>query len=759
MKRSGIGKMALVAAAALVAAGGWALAQQDQPTSQISDLSIKQRITKEQFEELTKTMTKLAGILETKGDAASANALREAVKAAQAAFISKDMEAVIEALNKGLSTKAGATEAQVIAKLREVLDALRRAKKDDEGYLDRLKTHLADVQNIKKDQDKLKNESKATTQGADPDKAAADFAKEVADLATAQKELMDKTKAAVAAVDPNVQKLLELRKEVRGLMDDQDKTTESVKTAPIDKLPVAGAVQDKVADRTGAVSKKIDDASKDAGLNKAVAAAGADPNAVAQAAGHASSAAKNMQSAASALKESEPGKAEQPQAKAGSDLRQADKALTAAIEKMTAGSKAGDLENKQKDLENKANELASKMSEAASAAGMPPPGQSGQPGQSGKSGQQPSSLQKAAQAMAQAGQKLAQQDPNAAVPHQEDAVKALEGTKYELAQLHRWMKENPPRPTTQQAEDQKKAEAKTDELTKDMEKTANQAGKPTPGQQPAQSAKGQMSKAGQKMSQGNPSGANEDQKKASEDLKKAEDDLQQAIADEEQKKQQAELEKMLKIQQAISADTKTAHEKILSTKESDKAELRTAELKLTTELSPGEGKLADDAQKVMDMLIKEGTTVVFPSVLGEVKKDLLDVQKKLAGKEAGTLTQAIQHEIEQNLQEMVRAVRDKLAENRDKKSKGGGGGQGGGGGGKPPLVPPVAELKMLRVMQLQVNGRTELVHKQAAENTLPKDQVEKETKGLAQREANVKKLTDGIAEKMRRGAPPPPPDR
>ena len=62
-------------------------------------------------------------------------------------------------------------------------------------------------------------------------------------------------------------------------------------------------------------------------------------------------------------------------------------------------------------------------------------------------------------------------------------------------------------------------------------------------------------------------------------------------------------------------------------------------------------------------------------------------------------------------------------------------------------------MKLLRVMQLQINGRTELVHKQAAENAIPREQAEKETKGLAEREANVKNLTDGISRRLLRAVP------
>jgi hypothetical protein len=59
-----------------------------------------------------------------------------------------------------------------------------------------------------------------------------------------------------------------------------------------------------------------------------------------------------------------------------------------------------------------------------------------------------------------------------------------------------------------------------------------------------------------------------------------------------------------------------------------------------------------------------------------------------------------------------------------------GGGGGGGGGGKQPLIPPAAQLKLLRILQLQINLQTQQLHNQlqktasAAERKLIRTQIQ-----------------------------------
>jgi hypothetical protein len=761
MKAGTITKFAapLLSAVALA----WACAHaQEAPASRAADISAQQKIIKERFEGLIKTMAKLSTVLE-KTDPDSARALKQAVDQAQSAFIAEDMEKVVEYINKGLSIRADKVEGDVIKNLQAVLEALRRGQMSPEKWdeiIAGMKEALAKVQELKNQEANLSRQNAASSKtSAD---LAADVGKQIEQLAKEQKELMDAT--AGASGDPNVLKLMGLLNDVRALMDKQGKVSRESRAMAIDKLPLAGAVQGKLAEEANQIAKKADETAKDSALAGAIAGAGADPNAVAKAGAYTGDAGAEMKKAAAALNKSEASTAERPQDNAGGNLGAAEKALAATIEKMTKNTRSGELLKRQQELENKAAELAKKAGELAGSLGLgePKPGEGkaseSRPSESRPSGSKPAglqnNLQKAADAMAQAGAELGQEDPNKALPHQAEALKNLgDYKKYELAQIRKAV-EAKPRDPNEMARDQGALAKKADALSEQMKNAAtkNPDGKPTPGQQSVSNAKGNMDEAAGKMGQGKQDDAQGDQQKAIEELAKAEDDLKKAIDEAEKAKQDQQLEKIeeklakiLSSQQNISAETTKASQKALSAKPEDKAELRTVELKMTKELSPGEGELGDKIQEILDMLKKENATVVFPATLEMVKKDLLDTRDRLARKDAGVLTQAIQKEIEQNLEAMIKSIRDTLVDRREKK-KGGGG--GGGGGGKSPLVPPVAELKMLVAMQRQINSRTTVLAEQSAGKTLPADQALQQHKELSQREANVKKLTNDTIKKL-----------
>ena len=80
--------------------------------------------------------------------------------------------------------------------------------------------------------------------------------------------------------------------------------------------------------------------------------------------------------------------------------------------------------------------------------------------------------------------------------------------------------------------------------------------------------------------------------------------------------------------------------------------------------------------------------------------DMLAIAKRLGRKETDLLVQDMQAEVLRNLKELEAAFNDELNRRRRDRQK-----QKGGGGGKQPLVPPSAELIMLRDMQNELNSK------------------------------------------------------
>ncbi|MBN1942150.1 MAG: hypothetical protein JW849_02545 [Phycisphaerae bacterium] len=296
-------------------------------------------------------------------------------------------------------------------------------------------------------------------------------------------------------------------------------------------------------------------------------------------------------------------------------------------------------------------------------------------------------------------------------------------------------------------------DAEQKEITKNIHKTAERMkkpsdGKPMPGRASAAKAGRCSGKAGQCLCGNDATGANRRQNQTMDHLRDAIRSLDEEI-EKLQRRSKAEtladiserLQKVLRKQKACTKQTRITYD---ARAKADPPYDRPAQQKLV-ELAGVEGELAEEVRAVRSLLKKEGTTVVFPAVLSDVRRDLTDVQKRLADFDPGPLTQATQEEIQRTLEELLEAVRKEL-------SKGPGRGMGGGGGGqcKPPLIPPVAELRMLRMKQLRVNRTTRRLDKLAAagELSVPRDQAEYDK--LAGRQEQVLKLVREMRAKLKR---------
>lgn len=95
----------------------------------------------------------------------------------------------------------------------------------------------------------------------------------------------------------------------------------------------------------------------------------------------------------------------------------------------------------------------------------------------------------------------------------------------------------------------------------------------------------------------------------------------------------------------------------------------------------------------------------------------------------------------------------------EEKQESDGGGDGGGGGGKPPLVPPVAELKLLRELQTVIHDQTRTLS-QTRSTPKTEARINRELRELATQQNELSDLGVRLIEKMQKRAPgarPPAP--
>ena len=741
MKR--IQTLLITGLATLLLGGAWAMAQ-DAPTdpvaapdAKVTEVVGNQKFLKAQFDKLMSKMVDVAVLLE-KTDPESSKALKEAVAQAKGAFIAEDMDKVAEALEKGLAGVAANTQEDVIEQLKKVLETIRSGRDIDADQIKRMERWAQELAKMIDEQRKLEVAQRTAENAKDLRKEMQALKQQLKSVVDEQKKLLGDTQKQADKGDKNLQKLAEMHEAIKEMIAKQEKLRDATDNSPVGRLAAQGEQQRKLAQQASDLAKQLDKASKDPAMSQALAKSGADGKSCSKASSCSAKASQSMSDASQSLTQANADSAAKAQDKALDSLKQAQAAMAQAMAKAAQGTPSGQLAKRQKDLENKTANLKNKLENLGNKIGEKTDS---------------SNLDKAADEMSKAGEKIKGQNAKGATDHQKQAIKELEGKQaLKLADLERRLEIKASQDPKKQGDRQENLANKAGEMADEMAKKDEKQPDGSPGAKSMGQASKSASSAAGKMKNSKGGGASDDQKKAADEMQKAKQELDDAIA--QAKKEQQEkallkiadmLKKMLETQKDVSLATKDVDPK----RGADGSFQRPEVMKLG-ELSTKEGGLGEEAGKIVKMLTDEGSTAVFPEMMKEVENNLRDLQNMLADKQTGQLTQAVQGEVERNLDEMIKALQQ---EAQRRKKKGGGGG-GGGGGGKAPLVPPVAELKMLRTLQLQINNRTLLVAAQKAAKSLPEDLVKSQHEKLANSQLKVQKIANDLQKKGKKQGGP-----
>jgi hypothetical protein len=163
-----------------------------------------------------------------------------------------------------------------------------------------------------------------------------------------------------------------------------------------------------------------------------------------------------------------------------------------------------------------------------------------------------------------------------------------------------------------------------------------------------------------------------------------------------------------------------------------------AEEQRALQLSDREEVIVVEANKAIGLLEAEGTAVAFPQMFEQVRDDAKNVARRLGKADVGTVTQVIEQDIIAALKDMIEALKKAQQDLK--------GGQGGSG---PPqnqkLIDLLAELKMIRAMQVRVNSRTKVYAQQYTGEQAEESGIQKELNELAQRQLKIYDATNNIA--------------
>ncbi|MEE3176514.1 MAG: hypothetical protein VX269_04075 [Verrucomicrobiota bacterium] len=273
-------------------------------------------------------------------------------------------------------------------------------------------------------------------------------------------------------------------------------------------------------------------------------------------------------------------------------------------------------------------------------------------------------------------------------------------------------------------------------------------------QEAVESAQSKMGKASESLAQSSPGGASESQEQALEDLERAKEEVEKQL---EELKQDQKMEALVQLEQMFKEmlerqEEGTAKVLVLDEKRNnqdgklrraDRIELRSVEL-----LERG---LSEKSEEVENLLTDDGASVVVRNVVEGMKNDLIALADRVDANETGSFVQRSQKEVEMTLKELIDAV--KIAQQMQEQQQ------------QPQqeqqpqeqqpqeqqLLPPSAELKLLRLTQLRINRRTidfdgEIRGSEKLEGVLMR-QVRDVT--LLQ-----KKVTESARELAARGQPP-----
>jgi hypothetical protein len=271
----------------------------------------------------------------------------------------------------------------------------------------------------------------------------------------------------------------------------------------------------------------------------------------------------------------------------------------------------------------------------------------------------------------------------------------------------------------------------------------NQPADGTPGKKQVQDANQYQRQAEDQIKKDDKQDASKKQSQAIAKLEEARRKLEEILRqlrEEEIERLLAKLEQrcryMLEIQIEVYDGTVRV-DKAIGTNPDKKASR--AEEQRALQLSDREEVIVTEANKAIQLLEAEGTAVAFPQMFEQVRDDAKNVARRLGKADVGTVTQVIEQDIIAALKDMIEALKKAQQD-----MKGGGQSQPG-----PPqnqkLIDLLAELKMIRAMQVRVNSRTKVYAQKYTGEQASEPDIQKELGELAQRQLKIFDVTNNIA--------------
>ncbi len=264
----------------------------------------------------------------------------------------------------------------------------------------------------------------------------------------------------------------------------------------------------------------------------------------------------------------------------------------------------------------------------------------------------------------------------------------------------------------------------------------------TPGRKQLEESRDAMQRAIEELKKQQPDNASKEQDDAIRKLMEAKEKIEEILRqlrEEEQKLMLAALEarfkKMLAAQLIIYHDTV----RLSKAGESEKASAQARAVKL----SQGEQEILIDADKALILLKEEGSSIAFPESVAGIRQDVQNLVGWLRDAKVGELTQAVEKDVIEALEELIEALQKEM-EKSDEDKKKQQQQQQQDQEQSQPLVDQLAELKMLRSLQLRVNRRTKQLSRTFEGEQATQEEAVQQLQQLSGRQSRIQQAASDL---------------
>jgi hypothetical protein len=220
-----------------------------------------------------------------------------------------------------------------------------------------------------------------------------------------------------------------------------------------------------------------------------------------------------------------------------------------------------------------------------------------------------------------------------------------------------------------------------------------------------QEAEKKMRVARKKLEEADRSGARADQQKAIEELETARAELEEILRqlrEEEVERLLVQLETRVRLMLRAERGILTAVEALISNTAMSARERQLEGVRIGRE----QEDISGEATRALALLRDDGSAVAVPEALRQIHDDCVQAASRLSRGSINGETTGIVKDIVAGLEELLAALEKSRREQEQRQQEGGSQGRSAEPG-EQPLVDKLAELKMLRSLQLRVNGRTQ----------------------------------------------------